>query len=203
MKNQKGFTLVELLVAIGITGLIGTLSLSGLNTSLNINKKTLDRSDLISELQLTDRVLKRDLLHALTRNSRLFEGKRLNHPLYGEVLLSKEVFLAFSIHSSIDYQDQGGSIRWVEYSKSDNQLIRNEYLFADRTEETKVLSSVLLNNIDSVELSFTNQDQSYLSWPSQITEGIEGLPQMVEVTLKIKSYGDVSMSYLLTEGFQV
>ena len=177
--------------------------LSGLNTSLSINKKTLDRSDLISELQLTDRVLKRDLLHALTRNSRLFEGKRLNHPLYGEVLLSKEVFLAFSIHSSIDYQDQGGSIRWVEYSKSDNQLIRNEYLFADRTEETKVLSSVLLNNIDSVELSFTNQDQSYLSWPSQITEGIKGLPQMVEVTLKIKSYGDVSMSYLLTEGFQV
>ena len=61
----------------------------------------------------------------------------------------------------------------------------------------------LLNNIDSVELSFTNQDQSYLSWPSQITEGIKGLPQMVEVTLKIKSYGDVSMSYLLTEGFQV
>ena len=203
MKNQKGFTLVELLVAISITGLIGTLSLSGLNTSLSINKKTLDRSDLISELQLTDRVLKRDLLHALTRNSRLSEGKRLKHPLYGEVLLSQEVFLAFSIHSSIDYQDQGGSIRWVEYLKSDNQIVRNEYFFADRTEETKVLSSVLLNNIDSVELSFTNQDQSYLSWPSQITEGIKGLPQMVEVTLKIKSYGDVSMSYLLTEGFQV
>ena len=93
MKNQKGFTLVELLVAIGITGLIGTLSLSGLNTSLSINKKTLDRSDLISELQLTDKVLKRDLLHALRRNSRLSEGKRSNHSLYGEVLLSDEVFL--------------------------------------------------------------------------------------------------------------
>jgi general secretion pathway protein J len=203
MTNQKGFTLVELLVAIGITGLIGILSLSGLNTSLSINKKTLDRSDLISGLQLTDRVLKRDLLHALRRNPRLYEGARQNHPLYGEVLLSEEVFLAFSIHSSIDYQDQGGSIRWIEYSKSDNRIIRNEYFFADRTEETEVLSTVLLNNIESVELSFINQGQSYLSWPSQYPEGVDDLPQIIEVTLKIKSYGDVSMSYLLTEGFQV
>ena len=110
------------------------------------------------------------------------------NPMYGDNSNSKYVMDNIYIDKPVDRK---------------HQIVRNEYFFADRTEETKVLSSVLLNNVDSVELSFTNQGQSYLSWPSQITEEIKSLPQMVEVTLKIKSYGDVSMSYLLTEGFQV
>ncbi len=79
--NAKGFTLVEILVAIFLSSLIGILVLSGLSTSLSINEKTLNRSNLLSQIALTDKIIKRDLLHALDRNARDERGDVRDWPL--------------------------------------------------------------------------------------------------------------------------
>ena len=97
--NAKGFTLVEILVAILLASLIGFLVLSGLSTSFSINEKTLSRSNLLSQIALTDKVIKRDLLHALDRKARDERGAVRNWSLYGEVLLDEGIFLAFSASS--------------------------------------------------------------------------------------------------------
>ena len=40
MKNKKGFTLIEIIICIGVLALIGTVSFVGINKTLNANKIT-------------------------------------------------------------------------------------------------------------------------------------------------------------------
>ena len=197
--NAKGFTLVEILVAIFLSSLIGILVLSGLSTSLSINEKTLNRSNLLSQIALTDKIIKRDLLHALDRNARDERGDVRDWPLYGEVLLDEGIFLAFSIHTPIR-EVSGGALKWVEYSKEGSQIIRSEYSYVDRVLDSFKHSSILLDSVDSLDLKFFNQGSFAEVWPPQETVELSGLPQMIEISFKFESYGDVFRRYLLTKG---
>lgn len=197
--NAKGFTLIEILVAISIAGLIGVLVLSGLQASLSINEKTLNRSDLISQIALTDRIIKRDLLHALDRKARNERGDILDYPFYGESLIDEGVFLAFSIHTPIR-EGSDGALKWVEYSKEGPQIIRTEYSYADRALDSFKHSSIVLETVDSIDLRFFSQGSFVEVWPPQPRVGSSRLPQMIQISFKLKSYGDIFRSYLLTEG---
>ena len=197
--NAKGFTLVEILVAIFLSSLIGILVLSGLSTSLSINEKTLNRSNLLSQIALTDKIIKRDLLHALDRNARDERGDVRDWPLYGEVLLDEAIFLAFSIHTPIR-EGSRGALKWVEYSKEGSQIIRSEYSYVDRVLDSFKHSSILLDSVDSLDLKFFNQGSFAEAWPPQETVELSGLPQMIEISFKFESYGDVFRRYLLTKG---
>ena len=198
--NAKGFTLGEILVAILLASLIGFLVLSGLSTSFSINEKTLSRSNLLSQIALTDKVIKRDLLHALDRKARDERGAVRNWSLYGEVLLDEGIFLAFSIHTPIK-DGSNGALKWVEYSKEGSQIIRSEYSYVDRVLDSFKHSSVLLDSVDSLDLKFFSSGPLGKVWPPQeIVELSEGLPQMIEISFKFESYGDVFRRYLLTKG---
>ena len=196
--NAKGFTLVEILVAILLTSLIGFLVLSGLSTSLSINEKTLNRSNLLSQIALTDKIIKRDLLHALDRKARDERGGVRNWSLYGEVLLDEGIFLAFSIHTPIKDGSQG-ALKWVEYSKEGTQIIRSEYSYADKVLDSLKHTSILLESVDSLDLKFFNQGSFTEVWPPQETVEFSELPQMIEISFKFKLYGDIFRRYLLTK----
>ena len=196
--NAKGFTLVEILVAIFLASLIVILVFSGLSTSLSMNEKTLNRSNLLSQITLTDKIIKRDLLHALDRKARDERGDELDSPLFGETLLNEGIFLAFSIHTPIKDTSQG-ALKWVEYSKEGSQIIRSEYSYADKVLDSLKHTSILLESVDSLDLKFFNQGSFTEVWPPQETVEFSELPQMIEISFKFKLYGDIFRRYLLTK----
>ena len=196
--NEKGFTLIEILVAIFLASLIVILVFSGLSTSLSMNEKTLNRSNLLSQITLTDKIIKRDLLHALDRKARDERGDELDSPLFGETLLNEGIFLAFSIHTPIKNTSQG-ALKWVEYSKEGTQIIRSEYSYADKVLDSLKHTSILLESVDSLDLKFFNQGSFTEVWPPQETVEFSELPQMIEISFKFKLYGDIFRRYLLTK----
>ena len=196
--NAKGFTLIEILVAIFLASLIVILVFSGLSTSLSMNEKTLNRSNLLSQITLTDKIIKRDLLHALDRKARDERGDELDSPLFGETLLNEGIFLAFSIHTPIKDTSQG-ALKWVEYSKEGSQIIRSEYSYADKVLDSLKQTSILLESVDSLDLKFFNQGSFTEVWPPQETVEFSELPQMIEISFKFKLYGNIFRRYLLTK----
>ena len=196
--NAKGFTLIEILVAIFLASLIVILVFSGLSTSLSMNEKTLNRSNLLSQITLTDKIIKRDLLHALDRKARDERGDELDSPLFGETLLNEGIFLAFSIHTPIKDTSQG-ALKWVEYSKEGSQIIRSEYSYADKVLDSLKHTSILLESVDSLDLKFFNQGSFSEVWPPQEMVEFSELPQMIEISFKFKLYGDIFRRYLLTK----
>ena len=196
--NAKGFTLIEILVAIFLASLIVILVFSGLSTSLSMNEKTLNRSNLLSQITLTDKIIKRDLLHALDRKARDERGDELDSPLFGETLLNEGIFLAFSIHTPIKDNSQG-ALKWVEYSKEGTQIIRSEYSYADKVLDSLKHTSILLESVDSLDIKFFNQGSFTEVWPPQETVEFSELPQIIEISFKFKLYGDIFRRYLLTK----
>ena len=196
--NAKGFTLIEILVAIFLASLIVILVFSGLSTSLSMNEKTLNRSNLLSQITLTDKIIKRDLLHALDRKARDERGDELDSPLFGETLLNEGIFLAFSIHTPIKNTSQG-ALKWVEYSKEGTQIIRSEYSYADKVLDSLKHTSILLESVDSLDIKFFNQGSFTEVWPPQETVEFSELPQIIEISFKFKLYGDIFRRYLLTK----
>ena len=122
-----------------------------------------------------------------------------NWSLYGEVLLDEGIFLAFSIHTPIK-DGSNGALKWVEYSKEGSQINRSEYSYVDRVLDSFKHSSVLLDSVDSLDLKFFNQGSFAEAWPPQEMVEFSGLPQMIEISFKFESYGDVFRRYLLTKG---
>ena len=196
--NAKGLTLIEILVAIFLASLIVILVFSGLSTSLSMNEKTLNRSSLLSQITLTDKIIKQDLMHVLDRKARDERGDELDSPLFGETLLNEGIFLAFSIHTPIKDTSQG-ALKWVEYSKEGSQIIRSEYSYADKVLDSLKHTSILLESVDSLDLKFFNQGSFTEVWPPQETVEFSELPQMIEISFKFKLYGDIFRRYLLTK----
>ena len=55
---NKGFTLIEVLVALAIVAIIGVMSFAGLVTTVKNNDITISRIDLMSKIVMADEILK-------------------------------------------------------------------------------------------------------------------------------------------------
>ena len=64
---SKGFTLIEVLVALSIVAVIGVMSFTGLSTSVKFNDLTLSRMDMSTKLTLADETLKKYFQYSLIK----------------------------------------------------------------------------------------------------------------------------------------
>ena len=80
--RQRGFTLIEMLVAVGLLSLLGLASALALNSALRSQSIIGAKQDALEQLQRTQRLLSRDLEQLLLRPSRDSFGKFVKPPPY-------------------------------------------------------------------------------------------------------------------------
>ena len=194
---SKGFSLIEILVVVGLVGLISILAFSGLNNSINFNLKFNEKSESLNKMAFFNEILKRDLLQALDRLSIDTRGDKLEHSFYGQGPGIEGNFLTLNIINRTDLQNNG-SLRHIKYIYEDNKIIRIEFSHADLTEDTKVTKLILLNDVLSLELAFGKDQYWFLEWPSTPWTGNNGLPDSMKVSIDIKGLGIIERSYLVS-----
>ena len=185
--KDHGFTLIEVLVALAIVTFIGVMSFTSLMTSLKFNELTLSRMDMSSQLILADELLKRDFVHALNRISRDERGEPFRHSFYG----------TNPRYTGSDFSEHIGVIRHVEYILENNTIKRIESKFVDQTEETEVSTTILLKDVKSVSLKFSQGNQWVDEWPFLDWTTNNGLPKIVELSYEIEGLGQIMRRYML------
>lgn len=197
MKKQTGFTLLELLVAIGIFALLAAMAYGGLNLIMKERQATDEHAARLAQLQRTFLWLGRDIEQTVNRPIRDEYGD-VQRALSGEQVGRYQLEL-----TRAGWRNPAGrarsNLQRVAYGIKDEKLVRAYWNVLDRAQDSQPIETELLDGVIRMELRFlaiqtNNQTEWADSWPSNELglEPTEAPPRAVEVTLETEAEGRIT-----------
>jgi general secretion pathway protein J len=205
LPRQSGFTLLELLVAMGIFALMAAMAYGGLNVIMKEREATDQRAARLAHLQTSFFWLGRDIEQAINRPIRDEYGDRQ------PALSSADIGIYRLELTRAGWRNPAGRARShlqrVAYSVRDNQLIRSYWNVLDRAQDSQPLETVLLDGVIRMDLRFLaslgtglnpGQNQGAPEWNENWPDNGTGatptddLPVAVEITLETESEGRIT-----------
>ena len=188
-----GFTLLELLIALAIFGLLSVMSYGGLRTVMDQQSATEDSAERFGELRRIYMLLQRDLEQIVPRAVR---GE------YGDVLpaLDGADVLQFTRAGwSNPLGRPRSDLQRVGYAFEDDALVRYTWQVLDRAQDTLPRRQPLTEAVDSMTVRYLPTSGDWrASWPDEDDEEAPGtgasttaLPRAIEVSLDHARFGEV------------
>lgn len=198
---HKGFTLIEVMVAIMVFASLSIAAYQVVNQVQRSNQQSAEKTARLQEMQRAMIIMDSDFRQMVARS---FKGRANSN---GNRLLYADQYLLDSQSQGILFTRLGwqnpqqafprGEIVKVGYRVVDNQLERVWWRYPDTPEGQEPLHKSLLADVE--ELSFRFYDSDNNAW--QETWQVEDkLPQAVEVTLELKDYTKIRRVYLTAQG---
>ena len=202
-RQQRGFTLIELVIAITLMGLVLVALYSGLRLGLNSWDSGEQRAEAVNRLRATQEFLRRQLAQSMT----VFQ---LRDPHEQIVVFTGQPDRIEFIAPMLTHLGQGGLyrirvetgdgrlwLRWRTYVRDDSEA------GAGAEQET-----VLLNNVSAVEWGYFGSEPGdqpgqlrpprwYSEWP-----GGQWRPQLVRLNLNLNGVPWPDLVAALVEGAQ-
>jgi general secretion pathway protein J len=163
-RPTRGFTLIEVLIAMAVFGLMATMAYSGLNNSLNIGRETEERSEQLHRLQLALALIQRDLTQIAVQQSR---------DEYGDVqpaLLTEtrgNHLIEFSRTGWRNPANQiRGTLQRVGYVLEEKKLYREFWAHFHRGANEKPIRTLLLAGVAEIRFEFLDPAMQWQEqWP--------------------------------------
>ena len=200
--KSKGFTLIEILIALMIFAFVAVMTSIGLRNITNSRNVLNARSKQIATLQLAMTIMQQDISQMVNRSA-FVEGTQqaalvaaansikfttANNPNIGGLLPHSDLFR-------------------VEYSVASSGLTRKINLFVDSDSKAKPITETILPDVNSIKFKFVNSSGQMLTyWYSQLTNTIIGvapnsLPQAIIVDIDIKGLGQIERIFQRGENY--
>lgn len=192
--TNRGFTLLEVLVAMAIFAILSVLAYGGLMVVLDQRSLAEEQTDAWRELQLSLQLLARDLQQLQPRPVRDEIGDR-----YAPAFHSRPGGSNALEFTRGGWTNPAGlpraTLQRVAYRVEDGVLLRIYWPALDRTLNTEPVVSRLIGDIDDLELRMLDTQGSWhTQWPPAGFAG-EGalytLPRAVEVAVESPRFGRV------------
>lgn len=191
---MKGFTLLEMLVALFIFGLVSAAGVGLMRFSMDNQEAVRARVERLAELESARALLKADLSQAVARRVRDAQGRPADHVFAGNDQGMGGPLLALT-RRGLDNPDGDPrpSLQYVEYRLAKGSFERHARTGLDGAD--MLPARVLLTGVRAVSLRFLWHGQ----WLEALPRGAHvDLPQAVRLELELESYGTVSQIFLVT-----
>lgn len=193
--SQRAFTLIEMLVALAVFGILAALSYGALSQTLAAAEILGDRMDRLQALQKTMRILSQDFFQLAPRPVRDQLGDSYRPALQTDT----QSGFALQLTRGGWNNPMGlprGTLQRTAYRLEADELIRYHWIVLDRTLNTEPIAVVLLDGIESIIFRFMQDDGEWsLQWPALNTPGPVGLrqrPRAVEIILSLEGEGELT-----------
>ncbi|MCC2617047.1 type II secretion system minor pseudopilin GspJ [Aestuariibacter halophilus] len=197
----RGFTLLEILIAMAIFTLIGLGSTAVLTTVIDSNQLSAERVEKLQHLQRAMMIMERDFQQAVPRKIR-YEGQSIDAVLRsGANEFDSEmdgVGLVRSGWQNPQLMLPRSTLQALVYRVQDGQLQRLHTVHVDNSTGVEPKVRVLLDNIDDfqVEVLLAGQgDYDDSQWEEDTIT--PQLPRAIAITLESKDFGRIRREWLL------
>ncbi len=196
LRRRKGFTLIEVLVALAIFGVMSALAYGVLGSTLDNAAYLTERMERLQSVQRTMRYLSADLMQATPRpvRSELSDG------------FSPALSSTLSAEFALELTHGGwgnpaglprGTLQRVAYRIEEDELLRYHWGVLDRTYANEPVVTVLLDDVESLYFRFysANGEPSEVWPPLGLQQGGQGmriLPRAVEIVLTLPDQGEIT-----------
>lgn len=212
MSSLRGFTLIEVLIALAITAFVSTIAYTSLSTVLNGAERTQESAERSYQLNRALMILSRDIEQFVARPVRDEFGE-LEPALQG----GPAARFALSFTRAGWHNPQGhprSHLQRVNYRVEENALWRDSYPVLDRAGDTTPQEVKLLDGVEEMELAFLDSLASVQgsgrstaletrnwpeSWVQDPTRQGQALapPLALEVRLQLSDWGELRRLYAL------
>jgi len=193
--DVRGFTLLEVLIAISIFALIGLGSNAVLRTVVNAE-------DLASEVGAEVAILSR-AMGMMERDFSQLTMRNINDQ-YGDPL---PALMVNTGPHTVELTRSGwnnpaqlprSSLQRVAYSiNSDNELVRHFWLVLDRAQNSEPRTQVLFTDIQDFRVSLRTENRTLDQWPSSELQEDGDQPRLVQVDLTLAHIGSLQALYAI------
>ena len=208
----KGFTLVEVLIALAITAFVAAVAYSGLSTVISGVESTRVVAERTWEVNRALQILQRDLRQFVNRPVRDEFGDEEPALTGGPAARFLLSFTRTGWHNPV--AQPRSTLQRVNYVWEDDSLWRESYSVLDRAGSTEPQRVRLLDGVTGVQITFLasvaalqpgarGTDVDTRNWPdnwvvdtSQPDATLEP-PAALELTLEVDDLGDLRMLYAL------
>lgn len=195
VRRSTGFTLLELLVAIAIFGVLATMAYTGL---AQLSRSSSGAREVLDRLQAQRRwmaQLEADLDQVVARPGR---GP------YGEAqaaLVGSDSQLAYTTRRVVAEADGLGSrLERVELLRQGDQLLRRRYLRLDPGPLAEREDRILIEGVRRLEWRYLDARlETQRQWPRIADPRLDGLPRALELVLEVDGVGSVRRVFALPE----
>jgi len=193
-KDQGGFTLFELLIAMVIFAVLGTAAYQGLFQTERIKETLLERSDQLAELRMAFYWMSDDMAQVVNRPVRSAVGSV--EPAM-QVSEAGDAMLVFTrggwTNPAGDVSPARSNLQRVSYLLEGDRLFREYSYHLDRADDSALKRRQLVTGVDSISMRFLDTSGSWHDqWPPISVDGdAPATPAAIEFTFEIQKMGDV------------
>lgn len=207
MNKVRGFTLLELLVAVAIFAILGVGSYRLLASTIATRDAARAHDNALMQLQKAFSVMNRDLSQTIGRSVRDEYGDSV-----AAVVLKNNSLDITRAGWPNPLQQARSELQRIHYEVNDKgQLIRLSWPQLDRERGTKPRQSILLTNVDKIQIKIISPTGNVDSeWPSLQRQGqsnqdatLNELPRGLEVIMTVKPWGEIRRFFRLPQTMEV
>ncbi len=204
MHPVRGFTLLEVLVAVALSAVLSVMAYSALTSSFNAAERLEITAQRINEVDQALQLLERDLTQFVDRS--VATNLEDEAALIGEGYVDIEPYVRFTRQGWLNPLHRPRSnLQRVEYRHTQGALWRLYWPTLSQTTITEPQALELFNGVEEMRIRFLDRDTGGEtstfggSWREQWNQpGI--LPVALELTLQLEDMGEIRRLFPLPAG---
>ncbi len=210
--QQRGFTLIEVLIALGITAFVSAIAYTSLSTVLTGVESTRQTTSRVVEVNRAWSIISRDLRQFVPRPVRDEFGEEESALVGGDAARFALSFTRTGWHNPLD--QPRSNLQRVNYRLEDDALWRDSYPVLDRAGDTEPREVKLLDDVENLQFAFlgtldsvdTRGGNSTLdtrnwaeNWVPDTSNPGQTLapPLAIEIRLQLADWGEMRRIYAL------
>lgn len=191
-QRQKGFTLIEMMLAIAIFALLSLIATQILRSILQTHQRVQDKTEEMTQIQLALALMERDISQAIVR-----PAADESRPNLADFIVVKgasdEIELVHRHWANPGAMLARSSLERVKYRLRDTQLERLSFPSPEAPlSQARVVP--VLHGVERFQLRFSQGGAWQNGWYASAV-----LPQAIEVTIELPKYGSLRRIILLAE----